>query len=137
MPRLFPFREKVEILSAGAGTNNLDHDPERPGKIYHYTEIIVENKTTAFTRLLIGVQSEDKLHNYEEQQSPAAATLYPWHPAQPVVVYENEFLRCTLTGVTAADVLELHVAGYYEILEKARPAAKEKAAAADIEELET
>ncbi len=119
MPSRYYFRDKVEIESASSAAENLDYRAPKTGRIYYFEEIVVENKTTGFTRLLFGVLRVDDFHPYEEQQSPAAATLYPWHPATPLRMFDTETLRAACTGVTSGDNLVMHVAGHFELMPKA------------------
>ncbi|KKM82644.1 hypothetical protein LCGC14_1317560 [marine sediment metagenome] len=130
MAPIYPFREKVVILSADAGTNYLDHVQIRQRRIFHYDHITVENETSDYTKLLLGVLSEDEMHKYEEQHSPRKGILYPWHPRKDVTVLENETLRAELQGCTSGDTLVMYVAGWYVILEKPKapaPAPEEEA----------
>jgi len=113
MPRQYYFRDRVIISTAVAGENNLDDNMVRPGRIYYYEEIAVEDRTSDFTRALYGVQSGDDHHYYEEARSPVVARLYPWHPSTPLRVLPGERLRVKCSGVAAGDELILYVAGYF------------------------
>lgn len=117
MPRLYFFREKVEILSASTGTNNLDHDQVKQRRIYHYERITVKNKTSDFTKLILGVLSENEIHEYQEQHNGRKDILYVFEPETPIAVQEPELFRAQLTGCTSADNLVMWVAGRYEIFE--------------------
>ena len=131
MPLRYYFRERIIIPDADAGENNLDDSQVKPGRIYYYEEISVENRTHAFTRALFGVESGEDHHYYEEQQNPAADTLYPWHCVPPLRVLPGEFVRVKCTGVTLHDELIMFVAGYFEKEEEQGPEEKEEAEVSD------
>ena len=131
MPLRYYFRDRVLIPDAVAGENLLEHDKVGHDKVYNYDEITIENRTSAFTRLLIGVVNGGLFHTYEEQQSPSAATLYPFHPNKTLKISEGEQLQAKCTGVTLHDELVMFVAGYYEIKEKPKPVEEEAGEADD------
>jgi len=112
------FRERVEILAATTGQNDLKYKVEKPLRIYYFEEVVVENKTHDFTLIRYGTISFGDFHQYEEQQNPLAATLYPWEPETPLRVFDTETLLARCTGVTAGDVLVMEVAGYYITITK-------------------
>lgn len=116
------FRDQILINSAVAGTNQLKHDVVEPGKFYNYEEIVFEDRSNNFDRLLIGVVSGGLFHTYEEQQDPKANTLYPFHPNKTLKLHEGEQLLLECYNVTAGDKLVLHVAGYYDIKDGGNPA---------------
>lgn len=129
MARRYYFRERIIVKPAAAGANNLDDKIVKPGRVYYYEEIAVENRTSNFTRALFGVESGEDFHYYEEQQSPLANTLYPWHCVPPLRVLPGEKARVKCTGVTLSDELIMYVAGYFEREERLSADTKEPAEA--------
>lgn len=111
----YPFRRRILATGSSTGINNLDDDKVNAYRVYTYKRIVVINRTSAFTRLLLGVMSGGVFHTYEEQQNPLAATLYPFEPRGGMDVTEGEHVRARCTGVTEGDELVLFVSGHYVI----------------------
>jgi len=74
------------------------------------TRISVENETSDYDRLRIGVVSANTFYPLEEDQNPNAITLY-WTSAD-FYLGEGENLRLELTGTTAADRICVYIEGY-------------------------
>ena len=96
--------------SAADGTNDLESRLVEQGFYFEVTHVAVENKTTAYTRLVVGVADGLSFFQKEEEDSPAANNLY-WTKSK-FLVPAGKKLRAHLTGCTAADVLNMTYEGY-------------------------
>ena len=106
------FHEKVAILIATTGTNNLDYKNEWADKIYHIQGSVVQNDTTGYTWLGWGVLSGEVLHIFDEVITPLKDAWYKTSDEQ--VITEGETYQARLTGCTAGDVLTMFVWGWWE-----------------------
>ena len=105
------FHQRVQILSAAIGTNNLDFKNEWADKIYHIPGSVVQNDTTGYTWLGWGVLSGEVFHIFNEVITPLKDAWYQNYEEQ--VITEGETYRAQLTGVTALDVLTMFLWGYW------------------------
>ena len=96
--------------SAASGTNDLESPLVEPGTILEVRHIAVENRTTAYTRLVIGVADGLSFFQKEEEDSPAADNIY-WTKSK-FLIPAGKKLRARLTGCTAADDLHMSYEGY-------------------------
>lgn len=112
-----PYTHSVGKLSAGGTYDDLDGERVETGKLLVVTHISVENKTTVYTNLRIGIERTGVFAPHEEEKSPVAAEVY-WTRSQ-ILVPAGSKLRARLTGCTASDVLEMHVQGLiYQVEEE-------------------
>ena len=97
----------------GSATGTLD-DLESPlieqGTILEIRHVSVENRTTAYTRLVIGVADGLSFFQKEEQDSPAANNLY-WTPNK-FLIPAGKKLRARLTGCQSGDNLHMFYEGF-------------------------
>lgn len=96
--------------SASSGTNNLESPLVEPGTILEVRHVAVENRTTAYTRLVIGVADGLSFYQKEEEDSPAANNIY-WTKSK-FLIPAGKKLRARLTGCTSGDDLHLTYEGY-------------------------
>jgi hypothetical protein len=98
----------AEVLEASAGGtyDDLDSFVVPPGTILEVHHVAVENKTTAYTRLTIGLADGLSFIEKEEEDSPAADNIY-WTKSK-FLVPAGKKLRARLTGCTSGD--EIHMA---------------------------
>jgi len=106
------FHEKVAILVATTGTNNLDYKNEHATRIYHIQGNVVQNDTTDYTWLGWGVLSGEILYVFDEVITPLKDAWYKTSDEQ--VITEGETYRARLTGCTAGDVLTMFLWGWWE-----------------------
>lgn len=111
-PMKWFFRRKIIFISAGDASENIYDVFVDPDRIRFYTRIAVENLNTAMTEFRLGVDSGREFHPHEEQDSPAAATLY-WTD-KILYVFGGDRLQVRVTGATSGDRLEVMVQGYEE-----------------------
>ena len=96
--------------SAASGTNDLESRLVEPGTILEVRHVAVENRTNAYTRLVIGVADGLSFFQKEEEDSPAANNLY-WTRSK-FLIPAGKKLRARLTGCTSGDVLNMTYEGY-------------------------
>jgi hypothetical protein len=106
------FRRKIIFISAGAAIENIYDAFVEPERVRFYTRISVENLNSAMTEFRIGADSGREFYQCEEQDSPAAATLY-WTD-KILYVFGGDRLQVRVTGATSGDRLELILQGYEE-----------------------
>lgn len=113
-----PFDLPLSAL-ASAGTNTLEMDPVRPGRVFCIQRAAVENETTAYTalRILKGGRGTEML--VSEQMAPQAARLY-WED-DDIYLTEGMYLVCRLTGCQANDVLRAYLMGWWQQDGEANP----------------
>jgi len=101
-----------EVLKASSGGtyDDLESPLVDPGTILEVRHVAVENRTTAYTRLVIGVADGLSFFQKEEEDSPAANNIY-WTKSK-FLIPAGKKLRARLTGCTAADVLNMTYEGY-------------------------
>jgi hypothetical protein len=92
--------------SAATGTNDLESPQVEPGTILEVRHVAVENKTHAYTRLVIGVADGLSFYQKEEEDSPAVNNIY-WTRSK-LLIPAGKKLRARLTGCTSGD--DLHMA---------------------------
>ena len=100
-----------EVSKHAVGTSDdLESRLVEPGTILEIRHVAVENRTTAYTRLVIGVADGLSFFQKEEEDSPAANNIY-WTKSK-FLIPAGKKLRARLTGCTAADVLNMTYEGY-------------------------
>jgi len=101
-----------EVLKASsAGTyDDLESPLVQPGTILEVRHVAVENRTTGYTRLVIGVADGLSFFQKEEEDSPAANNIY-WTSSY-FLVPAGKKLRARLTGCQAGDDLHMTYEGY-------------------------
>ena len=99
------------IKGYAAGTiDDLESPQVEPGTILEVRHVAVENRTTAYTRLVIGVADGLSFFQKEEEDSPAVNDIY-WTKSK-FLIPAGKKLRARLTGCTAADVLNMTYEGF-------------------------
>lgn len=99
------------IKGSPAGTqDDLESPQVEPGMVLEVTHVAVENRTTAYTRLVIGVAEGLSFYQKEEQDSPAANNIY-WTRSK-FLIPTGKKLRARLTGCTSGDNLHMTYEGF-------------------------
>ncbi len=104
------FRRRLTVVSAEEAPLNINDSQIESGFIAVITRIAVENETSDYTRLRIGVVEGNIFHPHEEEQNPNEDTLY-W-TSEEFYLSEGENLRIELTGTTSADRINVYIEGY-------------------------
>lgn len=104
------FRRRITVDSAAEAPLNIDDQDIKSGYMAGITRISIENETSDYTRLRIGVFSNGTFHPCEEEQNPNADTLY-WI-SEEIFLGEGERIRAELTGTVAADRINVYIEGY-------------------------
>ena len=102
--------DEVIKTSSGATNEDLESPQVDPGTILEIRHVAVENRTTAYTRLVIGVADGLSFFQKEEEDSPAADNIY-WTKSK-FLIPAGKRLRARLTGCTAADELHMTYEGF-------------------------
>ncbi len=99
------------IKGSATGTlDDLESPQVEPGTILEVTHIAVENRTTAYTRLVIGVADGLSFYEKEEEDSPAADNIY-WTKSK-FLIPAGKKLRARLTGCSSGDDLHMTYEGF-------------------------
>ncbi len=100
--------------SAGGTYDDLESPQVEPGTILEVRHVAVENRTTAYTRLVIGVADGLSFFQKEEEDSPAANNIY-WTSSY-FLIPAGKKLRARLTGCLSGDDLHMSYEGFlYEV----------------------
>jgi len=100
-----------EVAKKAVGTqDDLESLQIEPGTILEVRHVSVENRTNAYTRLVIGVADGLSFFQKEEEDSPAANNIY-WTKSK-FLIPAGKKLRARLTGCTAGDDLHMSYEGY-------------------------
>ena len=102
--------DEVSKGYAASGTNDLESPLVRLGTIFEVRHVAVENRTTAYARLVIGVADGISYFQKEEQDSPAANNIY--FTRSKFLIPAGKKLRARLTGCAAGDKLFMTYEGY-------------------------
>ncbi len=108
MPSQF-YRQTMLTKSAGAAYDDIETLPILGECYLEVDHIAVENKTTAYTSLRIGAKKGSDFVGMEQEDSPAAATIY--HSKNVLRFFSNERVCCRMTGCTSGDIIEVTVQG--------------------------
>lgn len=99
------------IKGSAAGTlDDLESPLVEQGTILEVRHVSLENRTNAYTRLVIGVADGLSFFQKEEEDSPAANNLY-WTKSY-FLIPAGKKLRARLTDCTAGDDLHMSYEGY-------------------------
>jgi len=96
--------------SAAGTTDDLESPQVEQGTILEVRHVAVENRTTAYTRLVIGVADGLSFFQKEEEDNPAANNIY-WTSSY-FLVPAGKKLRARLTGCTSGDNIHMTYEGY-------------------------
>ncbi len=110
------YREYIQKKSGGATYDDLETPPLKENTSLTIDHVSVENETTAYTNLRIGIKEGPIFTPLEEEKSPAAAEIY-WTKSELKFV-EHERVCCRLTGCTSGDALKATIQGkLYQLTE--------------------
>jgi hypothetical protein len=99
------------IHGSAVGTlDDLESPLVEPGTVLEVRHVAVENRTTGYTRLVIGVADGLSFFEKEEQDSPAADNIY-WTRSK-FLIPAGKKLRARLTGCHSGDDLHMTYEGF-------------------------
>lgn len=100
--------------SLGGAYDDLESPQVEQGFILEVRHVAVENRTTGYTRLVIGVADGMSFYQKEEEDSPAANNIY-WTRSY-FLVPAGKKLRARLTLCSSGDDLHMSYEGFlYEV----------------------
>lgn len=100
-----------EVARGATGTIDDLESPLVPvGHYMEVTHVAVENRTTAYTRLTIGIAGGLDFYEKEEEDFPPANDIF-WTRSK-FLIPAGKKLRARLTGCTALDDLHMAYQGY-------------------------
>jgi len=102
--------DEVLKTSSAADYDDLESRLVEPGTILEVRHVAVENRTTAYTRLTVGVADSFSFYEKEEEDSPAADNIY-WTRSK-FLIPAGKKLRARLTGCTSGDDLHMTYEGF-------------------------
>ena len=107
-------RLRVNKTVSSAGLQTLSSDMVETGKIYCIQQVSWEvSKATSGgnTRCRLYIEGHGYKHNIEEQDAPAADTLYTY--AEPLWLIPNERLALDIDEAQASTIAEMCLTGYW------------------------
>ncbi len=104
------FRRRITVDSEAETPLTVDDPKIESGYMAGIMRIAVENETSDYTRLRVGVVSGKIFHPHEEEQNPNADTLY-W-TSEEFYLGEGENIRIELAGTTSGDRINIYIEGY-------------------------
>jgi len=104
------FRRRIIHISDGSATITIDDEQVHTARMQMLTRVCVENETSDYDRLRLGVLSSGLFQPHEEENNPNSDTLY-WM-SEEIMLGESENLRIELTGTTADDRISVYIIGY-------------------------
>lgn len=104
-----PYDSHKTIVSGGGTYDDVNDDRIRPGWLLEVSHISVENQTTAFTNIRIGVDHGGVFFIHEEEKNPVADEVY-WTKSH-FYVSENERVKVRCTGCTSGDFIQVFIEG--------------------------
>jgi len=102
--------DEVLKTSSAADFDDLESHQVEQGYVLEIRHVSVENRTNAYTRLVIGVADGLSFHQKEEEDSPAADNIY-WTRSK-FLVPAGKKLRTRLTGCSDGDDLHMTYEGF-------------------------
>lgn len=108
-PCSYAYRKHLTFTSVVATPEDIDDSKVKPGWLLKTTHISVENRTTDYTRLVIGISDGSRFDELEEEDGPLADDIY-WSRSL-ILVPEGWFVRARLTGNTSGDIINVHIQG--------------------------
>lgn len=102
--------DEVQKTSAADTYDDLESPLVEQGTVLEVRHVAVENRTTDYTRLVIGVADGLSFFQKEEEDSPAANNIY-WTKSK-FLIPAGKKLRARLTGCTSADNLHMTYEGF-------------------------
>jgi len=104
------FRRRITKLSDNATLLLIYSNPVESGHMQAITRIVVENETSEYDTLRIGVVAGDVFYPLEEELAPVDDQLYTCHDT--IYLSEGETLLVTLAGTTLLDRINVYVEGF-------------------------
>jgi len=101
------FRYRWTAASDGAAVFAMPGDYVESGWHWRVVKCVVENETSNYTRLRVGVWSGAVFYPHDEIENPQAANIY--FTEQDIHLSEGERLLFLLTGTFADDVVRAYV----------------------------
>jgi len=102
--------DEVLKTSSGASYDDLESEQVEPGRIFEVRHVAVENRTSAYTRLVIGVADGLSFFQKEEENSPGADNIF-WSRSK-FLIPSGKKLRARLTGCSSSDDLHMCYEGF-------------------------
>ena len=97
------------LHSIGSTDECIDFERVGDDHELEVSHVSVENRTTAYTRLVIGIRRGPDFFEREEEDAPAANDIY-W-TRSVFIVPEGFNLRLKLTGCTSGDEVHAFIQG--------------------------
>jgi len=107
-------RLRANETFANAGLRTLYSEYVHPGKIYCVQQVAWEIDTATAngnTRVRLFIAGHGYRHNIEEQDAPAADTLYTY--AHPIWLVPGERLAIDIDEAQASTIAEMILTGYW------------------------
>jgi len=111
-----PLDKPRHKTSGGATNEDIYFEQVDQGEKWCVQHVAARDNTSAFSRLLLGVERQGSYRWIEDTPSPAAGTYYTFH--EPIYLYEGDRLVVRFVGTTSGDSLEAVIRGYEEPLEE-------------------
>lgn len=104
------YRRTKTATGLTGSTVRIKLKPIGPKKLRVLTHVAVENQTTAYTKLRLGIQAGNEDHYLDELTSPAADELAV--SRSDILLGEGDVFFVELTGTTTGDHIVLTCIGW-------------------------
>src|SRR4030042_1355621 len=103
------YRDKLRAVGVTGSTVRIQNLPLRSGRLRSITHVTVENQTSPYTKLRIGISNAGEDFYLDELDSPAADELVVGYA--DILLGDRDRLFAELTGTVTRDFLVLPLAG--------------------------
>lgn len=100
-----------QIESADSGINIIRSAKVWQGRIYISRVIAIVNKTSAFTKINIGIYENGVFYCYFTEASPVAAECY--FTTDEIILREGQQVQAEFVGCTLGDELSMYIHGIW------------------------
>ena len=107
-----PLDDSKKVKSGGAATEDIELGPVPKGLTWVVNHVAVEDETTAFTSVRVGVGQANDFRPLEEHIGGVAGELYT--VPEPIYVPEGKFLQVRFVGTLSGDKLAVYINGHQE-----------------------
>lgn len=108
------YRRTITEKSDGAATITLKTDAVQPRRVRVLTHVTVEDQTTAYTKVRLGIKSGGRDHYLDELQTLAADELAV--SKEDIILGDGDVFFAQLTGTTANDIIVFTCIGWEQDL---------------------
>lgn len=106
------FLKRITKKVSDTNVEYIDDDRVRAGEVWVYTIVAAQNKTSAFTKLQIGIKDDGNFLPFKQHDTVSAGSVK--NLENTLIVTEGNKLSVAFYGCTAGDIIEIYLNGYVE-----------------------